>query len=103
MSIGNPKSAMASANNPSVDVEDLVQALKTDGFVDCKDATKSSHAAEFGKNRFPLMTSEGLDFCKEHVFEDSVRRCYSHLPSFSSNILSSRLPGFLNIFFHGLA
>ena len=65
--------AMASATSPTID--EMVQAIKTDGFLFLKDAAKGVQAEEFGGKRFPITTNEGIDFCKAHTFRDPVRRC----------------------------
>jgi len=75
-SISNLDSAMASAAFPSV--EQLVQAIKTDGFLCLQDAAKGLQADEFGRKQFPIRTGEGIDFCKAHTFHDPVGRCYPH-------------------------
>lgn len=76
MSISNLDPAMASATSPSV--EQLVQHIKTDGFLFLKDAAKGVQAEEFGRKQFPITTNEGIDFCKAHTFHDPVRRCYPY-------------------------
>ena len=73
---------MASTTGPNA--EQLIQAIKVDGFFYLKDAAKGSKAEEFARKSFLITTVEGLEFCKTHALGDSVRRVFSF---FSSHLI----------------
>lgn len=71
---------MASATTLSV--EHILQTVKIDRFFYLKDAAKGGEAAEFARKDFPIITVDGLQFCKVHTFNNPVSRLYplsSHL------------------------
>jgi len=73
---------MASTTAPSV--EQLIQAIKVDGFFFLKDAARGSEAEGFARKNFPITTIEGLEFCKVHTFGDPVSRAF---PLFSPHLI----------------
>ena len=79
----------------SLTIDEMVQAIKTDGFLFLKDAAKGVQAEEFGGKRFPITTNEGIDFCKAHTFRDPVRRCCYPFspPHLTGRVANYRDPG----------
>ena len=81
----NHDESMASTTAPSV--EQLIQAIKVNGFFFSKDAAKGLEAERFVKKDFPITSVEGLEFCNVHTFGDPVNRTLlssrSHLTSSS--------------------
>ncbi|KAJ4188632.1 hypothetical protein NW759_016814 [Fusarium solani] len=44
--------------------------LLRDGFVDLEDATVGDVVLKMKTKRFPFLTSLGLEYCRQHIFED---------------------------------
>ncbi|KAI9893043.1 MAG: hypothetical protein M1814_000927 [Vezdaea aestivalis] len=57
---------------PPRNVDEVISAIRTDGVRYWKDASKGQAADEFTRDTLPFNSSEGLDFCKAHVFDDPL-------------------------------
>ncbi len=57
--------------------DQLIQIIKAKGFFSQENASKSSKVEAFKEKGFSITTVDDIEFCKDHTFDDSIRKLYT--------------------------
>ncbi len=57
--------------------DQLIQIIKAKSFFSQENASKNSEVEAFKEKGFSITTVDGIEFCKDHTFDDPVRKLYT--------------------------